>query len=57
VLLFGELSEKSDFVFVRWLPLIVRFKRALEVRLDVYVERLGLKLRVRRVVDAWDRFG
>lgn len=42
VLLFGELSEKSDFVFVRWLPLIVRFKRALEVRFDVYVKRLGL---------------
>ena len=42
LLLFSERTEECNLLRARRLPLIVRLKGALEVRLDVHIEGLGL---------------
>ena len=41
-LLFGQSTEEVDFILVRSFPLVVTLKGALEVSLDVHIERLRL---------------
>ena len=57
MLLLGQCAEPVDFVLARRFPLVIRLERRLEVRLDVDVECLGLKLTIGGVVDAGNRFG
>ena len=54
-LLLRERAEEINLFLAGRLPLVVRLKRALQVRLDVHVERLRLQLRIRRVVHARHR--
>jgi len=51
LLLLGQGAEEPDLLFAWGLPLVVRFEGRLEVRLDVYVERLRFDGVVGRVVD------
>lgn len=57
MLLFGQLAEEINLAFVRRTPLVISLEGRLEVCLDVHVECLGLKLGIRRIVHARDRFG
>lgn len=42
LLLLGERAEEVNLLFARRLPGVVRFESALQMRLDVHVERLRL---------------
>ena len=42
LLLFGQRAEEGNLLCAGWLPLIVRLKCALQVRLDVHIESLRL---------------
>ena len=53
----GELSEEPNFLLAGWLPLIIRFECALQVRFDIDIKRLRLQMRVRRVIHAWNCLG
>jgi hypothetical protein len=54
-LFLGQGPEEVDLVLAWGLPLIIAFKRRLQVRLIVHIERLRLQLTVRRVIDASHR--
>ena len=42
LLFLGKCAEETDLLLAGWLPLVVRFKCALKVRLDVHIEGLWL---------------
>ena len=53
-LFLGEGSEEVDLLLAGCLPLVVGLECVLKMLLDVHIERLGLKLRVWRIVDTWN---
>ena len=52
MLLLGEGTEEVDLVLAGGAPLVPSFEGAFEVRLNVHIESLGLKLTIRGVVNA-----
>jgi hypothetical protein len=57
VLLLRQGAEEVDFVLRSRLPLVIRLECRLEVRFDIHIERLRLKLTIGWVVDAGDGLG
>ena len=49
-----QFSEETNLLFARRLPLIIGFECALEVSLDIDIERLRLQVRIRWIINTWN---